>query len=437
MIENSEIHPFRSDDGAHLFVVNGSRIYDIEESDCEELIEGRQVEIGGLLDDPPYIDDKPLSPPPLRSLSLNVAQGCNMSCTYCYADEGRFGNNSRLMQQDVAEKSIDTLLEGLAPGEDAVIGFMGGEPFLNRKLIHSTTEYAAQRAQTLGVRARFSITTNATLLTQEDVDLLTSYPFTVAVSLDGEKETNDILRPMRNGSSSYHKAIKGLEKLTKDKRPKHLSVRATVTPRSNDLMIMLDSLLGLGVDEVGFSPVLVSPNILDQFSHKDFEWFLESMIECGTRCLDNLLRRRQYQFSNFETAMQEIHRGSHRPYPCGAAAGYASVSAEGNLFSCHRSIDDPKFAIGNLQAGKDDDARARFLSERHVLKQEPCTSCWARFLCGGGCHHEVISRGRLSCDYIRGWLDFCLKSYVELSSQQPGYFKNPETYYKQDGGHDE
>ena len=430
MNENSELHPFRSRSDAHLFVVNGSRIYDIEKDDYAGLVDGCNTEIGMLLDDPPYIDDKPLTPPALRSISLNVAQSCNMSCRYCYADEGRFGSNTRLMQHDVAKKAIDKLLEGVTPGEDAIIGFMGGVPFLNRKLIYSATEYATQKAQSLGVRARFSVTTNATLLNQSDVDLLSSYPFTVAVSLDGEKKTNDRLRPMRNGTGSYDKAIHGLQMLTDGKRPRHLSVRATVTPRSNDLVIMLDSLLGLGVDEVGFSPVLVSPNILDQFSRKDFEWFLESMIECGTHSLNSILNRNKFPFSNFETAMHEIHRGSHRPYPCGAAAGYASVSAEGHLFACHRSIDDPKFAIGDLETGTDDVARSRFLSERHVLKQEPCSSCWARFLCGGGCHHEVIARGRLSCDYIRGWLDFCLASYVEITNQQPQYFTDPETYYK-------
>jgi uncharacterized protein len=42
-------------------------------------------------------------------------------------------------------------------------------------------------------------------------------------------------------------------------------------------------------------------------------------------------------------------------------------------------------------------------------------SCWARYLCGGGCHHEVIARGRPACDYIRGWLHYCLGAYLRLT----------------------
>lgn len=52
----------------------------------------------------------------------------------------------------------------------------------------------------------------------------------------------------------------------------------------------------------------------------------------------------------------------------------------------------------------------------------PCNGCWARYLCGGGCYQEVAKRGRVGCDYIRGWLAFCLASYAELSQVRPEYF---------------
>ena len=51
-----------------------------------------------------------------------------------------------------------------------------------------------------------------------------------------------------------------------------------------------------------------------------------------------------------------------------------------------------------LTAGVDRSGQAHWLAERHVHRQEPCRSCWARYLCGGGCHHEVIRRGRPACD---------------------------------------
>jgi uncharacterized protein len=105
--------------------------------------------------------------------------------------------------------------------------------------------------------------------------------------------------------------------------------------------------------------------------------------------------------------------------PCGAAAGYVSLGADGGYFTCHRAVDDPRYRIGDLAGGLDQAARARFLDTRHVDRQEPCRSCWARYLCGGGCHVEVLAAGRTGCDFIRGWLDYCLALYDCVLMERP------------------
>jgi uncharacterized protein len=146
------------------------------------------------------------------------------------------------------------------------------------------------------------------------------------------------------------------------------------------------------------------------------------MIECGRKALAELSAGRAYPFSNFTTAMEQLHKGTHQPYPCGAGAAYLSANAEGKLFACHRLIDDPGFAMGSTTDGPDLAARTEHLKRSHVDLMQPCRSCWARYLCGGGCYHEVSRRGRIGCDYIRGWLEFCLQAYVELTAARPEAF---------------
>ena len=126
-----------------------------------------------------------------------------------------------------------------------------------------------------------------------------------------------------------------------------------------------------------------------------------------------------WRFSNLAIALKELHRGSCRPLPCGAANGYVSLGADGGYFTCHRTVDDPRYQLGNLADGLDRDARGRFLKARHVDRQEPCRSCWARYLCGGGCHVEVLAEGRTGCDYILGWLDYCLGLYDKVLTERP------------------
>jgi uncharacterized protein len=64
--------------------------------------------------------------------------------------------------------------------------------------------------------------------------------------------------------------------------------------------------------------------------------------------------------------------------------------------------------------------RRRFLEDRHVHAQTDCRTCWARYLCSGGCHQEAASRTAESCDFVRGWLEFCLAAYCELGGGQSG-----------------
>ena len=154
----------------------------------------------------------------------------------------------------------------------------------------------------------------------------------------------------------------------------------------------------------------------------DLRAMLAAMIACGREFERHIHAGRRFAFSNIHTALREIHKGTHRPYPCGAGAGYLGVSAEGGLFACHRFVQDPTGAMGDIFSGADPAKRGTWLDKRHVHRQEPCRSCWARYMCGGGCHYEVIHRGRPACDYIRGWLQYCLEAYIRMIEVCPEFF---------------
>ncbi len=423
--------------GEHLLWVDGSRIFDIPDDvahwldealaqptispELQQFLTQQTQTLGEAIGQQPAIAKN------VRAISLNVAQSCNLACRYCYADEGRFGGSGKQMTETVARQTVDHLLAQANRGDSVVIGFMGGEPLLNRKLIHKLTHYAQQQAKARNIRCNFSITTNATLLNEADAKLFSDYGFQVTVSLDGPPEINDHLRPAVKDKGSYTSALQGIQWLRKHK-PAHLSGRITVTPQTPELLPILKHMLGLGFDDVGFSPVLSSPDPHYAFNSDDFDHFLQQMRECGVYSLAQLKQGKRFPFSNFETALHELHRGSHRPYPCGAGAGYLSVNAEGVYYACHRLIDKPHWKMGDIKTGFDNDARQILLDEKFVDHHTQCRNCWARYLCGGGCYHEVEQRGRIACDYIRGWLNFCLGAYAELSGTHPEYFRFPEQF---------
>ncbi|MCB1231844.1 MAG: radical SAM protein [Verrucomicrobiae bacterium] len=420
---DSELHLFEAEVGGHVFLVDGSRLFDADAGTFNELNAARGR--GGLTDvlgrlglqpDAPFIDDEPLADPPLYALSLAIAQKCNLGCTYCYAQQGDFGGTARNMSRETADAAVDLLLAEAEPGDRRNLAFLGGEPLVNRADLRAVTRRAADLARRRGVHLDFSITTNGTLLEESDAEFFEEYGFAVTVSLDGPAEVHDALRPYKSGRGSFDTVMSRLRPLLVRQRNMQVTARVTVTPRNLRLRETLDQFLAEGFHSVGFSPLLRSPNGEGEMEIDSLEEMLAEMVDCGREFERRVIAGERYAFANMVNAMKEIERGTHRPYPCGAGAGYFGVSAEGDLAACHRFVGDDEGFMGSLKDGIDRQRRNGWLADRHVHRQDPCRSCWARYLCGGGCHHEVISRGRPACDYIRGWLHYCFEAYLRLSA---------------------
>jgi uncharacterized protein len=374
------------------------------------------------LDAPDYISDDPPDDVPIRALSLAIAQKCNLGCTYCYAQQGSFGLQERDMSPEAAFAAVDLLFSEAGEGERVNLTFLGGEPLTNRKLLRECTERATLLAQRKNVAIGFSITTNGTLLTPDDGEFFEQNAFAITISLDGVGDVHDSLRPLKSGRGSYDRVLRNVQPLLETQRNMQISARVTVTPHNLFLRGTLDEFLSLGFHSVGFSPMLSSPDSANEMDRAQLESMLEQMISCGLEFERKLAQRERYAFLNIMNSLREIHRGTHRPYPCGAGAGYLGVAADGGLYACHRFVEDPVGFMGRVDSGIDRSKKQRWLSQRHVHRQEPCNSCWARYLCGGGCHHEVIHRGRPACDFIRGWLHYSLQAYIRTLEACPEYF---------------
>lgn len=424
-------HLVDSGTGRHLFLSNGSRLYDLDPQTWDELqrlqLAGDPAELADKLgrlgvDAPPYVDDTLPAEPPVRALSLAVAQKCNLGCTYCYADGGSFGGPPTSMSEEVALASVDLLLSQAAPGERVNLAFLGGEPLLNRGVLRAATVHASRLGADRGVDVTFSITTNGTQLTPDDGDFFEAHGFAITVSVDGIGAVHDRLRPLLGGQGSFDRLVQRVTPLLAGQRRMQVSARVTVTPHNLRLTETLQQLVGLGFHSVGFSPLLRSPTGRDELGRDELSVMLAEMVGCGEEFERRVTAGERYPFANAVTAMKELHRGTHRPYPCGAGAGYLGVAADGELAACHRFVGDADASFGSVTAGVDRARQLRWLDSRHVHTQQPCSGCWARYLCGGGCHHEVIARGRPACDYIRGWLHWSIGAYARLSTARPDYF---------------
>jgi len=326
------------------------------------------------------------------------------------------------MSREVARSAVTMLVTGARRGDRVNLGFIGGEPLLNRAVLHDAVELAIRLGAERGVTVEFGITTNGTLLTKSDIEYLEEHRFTVTISLDGVGEVHDRLRKTHHGQGTYARIIDRIGPWLAERRRTHVLARVTVTPINMQLAETLAHLVEMGFDGVAFAPLLHAPSGHLELDAAGLSRMLAELIACGARFEEAVGEGRRYPFINMEMALRALHLGTSRSLPCGAVAGYLGASAEGGLFACHRFVNEEAGMMGDVNSGIDDSRRTSWLRERNVDRQEPCRSCWARHLCGGGCHHEVLHRGRVACDFIRGWWHYALQAYVRLLDRRPDFF---------------
>lgn len=404
-----------------VWLVEGSQLFELEPSDVSLLASGDDAALAELrrlaLGGPRTSDPQPVTEEP-RAVSLALAQSCNLSCSYCYADRGRFGGSARRMPADVAVRAVDALVAG-AGGRPVTLGFIGGEVLLHRRTLHEVVRYATDRAESAGVAIRFSITTNGTLATAEDIDLFREHAFTVTVSVDGGPTVNDRHRRWKGGAGSFDGALAALGALIAEPGLAKVVARATVARDDLRVHERVEALADAGFGQIGVSPLRTGPDHALRIQSQDWIPFLGEMVRAAEHEVDRLRAGAAPRFANLAAALWEIHSGSTRSLPCGSASTYVAVGADGDYWSCHRTVDNSRYRLGDVTGGLSLAARQEFLEGRGVDSQEPCRRCWARYLCGGGCHAEVDEVGREGCDYVRGWLEHCIGVYAECAAEFP------------------
>ena len=156
-----------------------------------------------------YIMDFKKRPTVVKALCLHIAHDCNLACQYCFAEEGEYHGRRALMSFEVGKKALDFLIANSGNRRNLEVDFFGGEPLMNWPVVEHVINYVRRREQETGKNIKLTITTNGTLLNDENIKFLNDNRVMLVLSLDGKKETHDRMRPFPNHTGSYDAAVRG------------------------------------------------------------------------------------------------------------------------------------------------------------------------------------------------------------------------------------
>lgn len=331
---------------------------------------------------------------------------CNLDCTYCY--ERKFPRNNRVQDViDFIHACFDR--DKGKPGIDgAIIDIIGGEPFLQPKLLIAAFETAEILAKRDNRAYVFSISTNGTLfdkpLNREIIERWYDR-LSIGVSLDGLPEEHDKFRIFTTSrKGSFEKAMEGYNYL-KSMKIYDLGIKATFTlatlPRYAESMKFLVDASGGGTiyGNVVFEDILprqmalgIANQMIDVLQHWiDKGMHLNQNNEMGHISPRGMNIDRLWDPEWREKLLYEdsIRYDEERLRPhCGTTVYMTCLGFDRNIYGCNRfmSTVTTRQAIGKLVGQEiintDGGQLLKEVKEQWKSYPETCIGCPAKQMCG-------------------------------------------------------
>lgn len=178
---------------------------------------------------------------PVKTVTFQVTDTCNLCCSYCY----QINKHTNRMSFETAKKFIDLMFEDYEREgsylykdncQALVVEFIGGEPLLEIELIEQICDYFMWKAISLkhiwAETAMFSMISNGLLYFDDKVQhFLKKYnkKLSFGISVDGCKELHDMCRVDANGKGSYDIASAGCLHY-KENYDKNMLTKMTIAP---------------------------------------------------------------------------------------------------------------------------------------------------------------------------------------------------------------
>ena len=362
----------------------------------------------------------------INAIQLNVSEGCNLKCTYCFADrvderstlpvfEAR--NSQRMMSFETAVKSITAVTElAQRNGNNAlVIKFFGREPLLNWKVIDQVIIYCESNESSF--RYHYTITTNGTLLTTPIIRKLKEVETDIVVSLDGFLKGNT-LRVTHEGGESFSSVDRALQ-LLREEQVSYCVASVLSDGNFDDVGgEFLHYLQERGVKQWEVKLAMQNDGLTrrsaDQYADKLFALYKQGQ-EMGIAVTGDWYDPFATIFHTTKL-LRDKHVHRLAPNSCSATDHQISIEPGGGIFGC-RALDSRLGSVDDFQ-GLFQSAKYSHLSMRTYYNVPFCHGCKLEGFCQGVClghserkYNDIYRPDDSYCEVYRKVFDLLLMNY--------------------------
>ena len=385
----------------------------------------------------------------LRVTILTTLQ-CNFACDYCYQGEhAGAGRTADRMSIDTATQVaawIARRVEEVQPSR-LVLTFFGGEPLLNVPAMFEIAGRSSKHAAARGVSQSVNIITNGLLLTPGIVETMLPLGLTgVKVTLDGDRDTHDRMRPMRGGQGTFDRIIENVRRVaplvpvtiggnfdmdTADRYPVLLDFlkRQEFAGRINKVTfkpIIRPAQAAVPAGVIPLQPVDSAPRPLGGSCMTAAGPSTGRSARSGCSPCDSCdlvddkmaFLREETQRRGFP-APDGVHMG-----PCEIFRRHShTIGPDGSLYACPGFTGEYAMAVGHIDGRREADHAATARRFEHLAPWRHCGDCPFIPVCGGGCavasHAELGDMDAPSC-HKRSFEAALTSLAAEAAGQQAG-----------------
>ena len=262
----------------------------------------------------------------IKALCLHVAHTCNLSCSYCFASQGKYQGERALMSFEVGKQALDFLVAHSGDRRNLEVDFFGGEPLMNWQVVKDLVAYGREQEKIHDKNFRFTLTTNGILLNDEVQDFLNKEMSNVVLSIDGRKEVNDKMRPFRNGHGSYDLIVPKFQKLAESRDQNNYYVRGTFTRNNLDFSEDVLHLADLGFKQISVEPVVAAPEEPYALREEDVPFICEQYDKLAAEMVHRHGTDKDFNFFHFMIDLTGGPCVYKRLSGCGSGTEYLTVT---------------------------------------------------------------------------------------------------------------